>query len=61
MQRPNPIPGVPVGLEYLLQVDQLLVQQKPSLLEAFVGWDTNNKYVIMNSANQQVYYAAEGI
>ncbi len=26
---------------------------------AFTGWDTNNKYVIRNSAGQQCYYAAE--
>ena len=33
MQKPAPIPGCPVGLEYLTQIDQLQIQQKPSLLE----------------------------
>jgi hypothetical protein len=59
MQRPQPIPGVPAGLEYLAQIDQVFVQQVPSLLEAFTGWETNNKYVIRNSAGQQCYYAFE--
>ncbi len=44
MQRPAPIPGVPIGLEYLTQIDSLYVQQQVSMLEAFVGWETNNKY-----------------
>lgn len=25
-----------------------------------VGWDTNNKYEILNSAGQKVFYAVEG-
>ena len=33
MLKPAPIPGCPVGLEYLTQIDQLQIQQKPSLLE----------------------------
>lgn len=61
MQRPTPIPGCPVGLEYLLQIDQLNVKQLPSLLEAFTGWDTNNKYEILNAAGQKIFFAAEGI
>lgn len=42
-------------------IDKLLVKQVPSLLEAFTGWETNNKYEIQNSAGQRVYFAAEGI
>ena len=34
MARPNPISGCPPGLEYLTQVDQLLVKQKVELLES---------------------------
>jgi hypothetical protein len=59
MQRPAPIPGVPIGLEYLTQIDSLYVQQQVSMLEAFVGWETNNKYVVYNSAQQQVFFAVE--
>ena len=47
------------GLEYLAHIDKLLVKQKVELLEAFTGWETNNKYAIMNAAGQQIYYAFE--
>ena len=33
MQRPQTIPNCPEGLEYLTQVDQLLVHQQVELLE----------------------------
>ena len=33
MQKPNSLPGCPPGLEYLSQVDKLLIQQKVDLLE----------------------------
>lgn len=59
MPLPNPIPGCPPGLEYLSQIDRLLVKQKVELLEAFTGWETSNKYAILNAAGQQVYYAFE--
>ncbi len=59
MQRPNPIQGCPIGLEYLTQIDRLIVHQKLELLEAFTGWETNNKYSILNSFGQQIYYAFE--
>lgn len=47
MERPAPMPGCPPGLEYLTHVDSLHAEQIPSLLEAFTGWDTNNKYDLM--------------
>ena len=49
----------PPGLEYLTQIDQLLVHQKVELLEAFTGWEGANKYVVKNTLGQQIYYAAE--
>ncbi|RMX42103.1 hypothetical protein pdam_00001309 [Pocillopora damicornis] len=52
-------PGCPPGLEYLTAVDQLLIQQQVELLEAFTGFESNNKYKICNSMGQQVYFAAE--
>ncbi|CAF0916176.1 unnamed protein product [Brachionus calyciflorus] len=61
MQRPNPIPGCPNGLEYLLMIDNIKAEQLVSLTEAFVGWETNNKYVLKNSAGMQLYYAFESI
>ncbi|KAI8772467.1 phospholipid scramblase 2 [Biomphalaria glabrata] len=49
----------PPGLEYLTQVDQLLVKQKIEALEAFTGFETNNKYEVKNSMNQRVFIAVE--
>jgi hypothetical protein len=50
----------PPGLEYLTQINQLLVKQKVELLEAMVGFEGANKYTIKNSMGQKVYYAKEG-
>lgn len=49
----------PPGLEYLTAVDQLLVKQKVEVLEMLIGFESANKYKIMNSMGQKVYYAAE--
>ncbi|XP_064603932.1 phospholipid scramblase 2-like isoform X2 [Liolophura sinensis] len=59
MSRPEGIAGCPPGLEYLTQVDQLLVQQQVELFELFTNWETKNKYRVSNSLGQQVYFAAE--
>ncbi|XP_022232441.1 phospholipid scramblase 2 isoform X4 [Drosophila obscura] len=56
---PAGIPNCPRGLEYLTTVDQLLVKQKVELLEAFTGFETNNKFSIKNALGQKVYYAVE--
>lgn len=57
---PPPVPAnCPPGLEYLTQIDQLLIKQQVELLEAFTGFETNNKYKILNSMGQQVYFATE--
>ena len=76
MQAPQAPAGCPPGLEYLTQVDQLLINQQIELLESnlsyfsifwwnlfilvLTGWETQNKYRIRNSLGQQVYFAAEG-
>ncbi|XP_078595813.1 phospholipid scramblase 1-like [Branchiostoma floridae x Branchiostoma japonicum] len=59
MAAPGAIPGCPPGLEYLTQIDQLLVHQQVELFEAFTGIEMNNKYKIKNSLGQQVYFAYE--
>ncbi|XP_070849152.1 phospholipid scramblase 2-like [Chaetodon trifascialis] len=51
--------GVPPGLEYLVQIDQILIHQKVELLEAFIGFETNNQYDIKNSLGQKIYKAKE--
>ena len=59
MPRPETLPGVPSGLEYLTMVGELKVKQQVTMLEAFTGWEENNKYVVTNTASQQVFYAVE--
>ncbi|XP_056602423.1 phospholipid scramblase 1 [Triplophysa dalaica] len=60
MSEPSYNPGaVPPGLEYLTQIDQILVHQKIELLEAIIGFETNNQYEIKNSMGQQIYHAKE--
>jgi hypothetical protein len=59
MNRPVPISGCPIGLEYLTQIDKLQCQQIVSMIEAFTGWERNNKYAMANKVGQQVYYVAE--
>ncbi|XP_055912918.1 phospholipid scramblase 1-like isoform X2 [Eupeodes corollae] len=59
MTIPAGAPNCPRGLEYLMTIDQLLVKQKVELLEAFTGFETNNKFSIKNSLGQKVYFAAE--
>lgn len=49
----------PPGLEYLCQIDQLIVKQKVEMLEAFTGFETKNKYTVKNSMGQDVYKAKE--
>ncbi|TNN67907.1 Phospholipid scramblase 2 [Liparis tanakae] len=59
-QAPAAVPvGVPPGLEYLTQIDQVLIHQKVELLEAFIGFETNNQYEIKNSLGQKIYKAKE--
>lgn len=59
MTVPSGTMNCPPGLEYLTTIDQLLVKQKVELLEALVGFETNNKFTIKNSLGQKVYYAVE--
>ncbi|KAF0880418.1 PLS1 scramblase, partial [Crocuta crocuta] len=59
MPAPPPPSGCPPGLEYLSQIDQILVHQQVELLEVLTGFETNNKYEIKNSFGQRIYFAAE--
>jgi len=49
----------PRGLEYLTMVDQLIIKQQVEILEAFTGFETENKYKVLNSLGQDVFYAKE--
>lgn len=55
---PSPAPVVN-GLQYLAQLDQVLVHQEVELLEAFTGFETANRYTVKNSLGQPVFYAVE--
>ena len=49
----------PPGLEYLTQVDQILVHQQVELWEVTTGYQTANRYIVKNTLGQQIYFAAE--
>ncbi|XP_020655458.3 phospholipid scramblase 2 [Pogona vitticeps] len=51
--------NIPPGLEYLAQVDQVLIHQKVELVEAYIGFEGNNKYEVRNSLGQPVFHAEE--
>ena len=53
------LPGCPPGLQYLAMVDQLEVKQEVEILEVITGFETANKYKVLNPLGQQVYYARE--
>jgi hypothetical protein len=55
----GPDSSIPPGLEYLTQLDQILVKQTVELLEAFTGFEQCNKYKIFNVMGQQCYFAHE--
>ena len=61
MQSYAPNPHIPPGLEHLVSLDQLFIKQKVELLEAFVGFETNNKYTIKNTSGQKCFYAVEDV
>nr|XP_046914092.1 phospholipid scramblase 2-like isoform X2 [Dermatophagoides farinae] len=56
---PYSLPNVPRGLEILLTLDQLIIEQQVEMLEAFIGYETNNKYIVKNLNGQHLYFAAE--
>lgn len=58
---PTPVrpAGCPPGLEYLTQIDQLLVHQRVNVFEIVAGWEMNNVYIVKNSMGQQVFVATE--
>jgi len=59
MPQPQAMPGCPPGLEYLTQLDQLIIKQQVELLEVLTGWEQRNKYRILNNVGQQTFFALE--
>ncbi|XP_078483076.1 phospholipid scramblase 1-like [Ciona intestinalis] len=59
MEMPASVPGCPPGLEYLTQLDQVLIQQQVEIFEAMTDIETKNRYAIKNTLGQQCYFAKE--
>ncbi|XP_054570093.1 phospholipid scramblase 2-like isoform X1 [Eptesicus fuscus] len=59
MPAPPPPSDCPPGLEYLTQVDEILIHQQIDLLEVIIHIETNNKYEIKNSLGQKIYFVTE--
>ncbi|XP_056354825.1 phospholipid scramblase family member 5-like [Oenanthe melanoleuca] len=51
--------SLPPGLEYLNQLDQIIIHQQVELLEAVLGREPCSKYEIKNGLGQRVYVAEE--
>lgn len=48
MERPPAIPGIPQGLEYLSQIDQLLVHQQVELFESTLKLQSDLSSVVIS-------------
>ncbi|KAM4863957.1 phospholipid scramblase 4 [Urocitellus parryii] len=59
MPRPSPMANCPLGLEYLIQLDNIHVLQHFEPIEQMTNFETNNRYDIKNSADQMVYIVNE--
>ncbi|XP_074047227.1 phospholipid scramblase 4-like [Macrotis lagotis] len=59
MPGPPPLPNCPPGLEYLSQLDKIMVQQQVEILELMSRFESNNRYEVKNSMGQMIYMVAE--
>ncbi|GMS94927.1 hypothetical protein PENTCL1PPCAC_17102, partial [Pristionchus entomophagus] len=59
MPKPVLSSNVPHGLEYLNTVGHVFIKQVTDFIEVAVGWESRNKYVIMNGEGKKMYYAFE--
>ena len=54
------VANCPQGLEYLANLDQIIVHELLNVVEVLTGFDMSNKYEIKNSVGQNCYFAVEG-
>ncbi|XP_065217627.1 phospholipid scramblase 1-like [Planococcus citri] len=59
MAAPAQALGPAPGLDYLANVGYIFVEQEVELVEAFFGWESNNRYQIKNHFGQNLFYAEE--
>ncbi|XP_061490457.1 phospholipid scramblase family member 5 isoform X2 [Rhineura floridana] len=55
----QPPASLPPGLEYLSQLDRIIIHQQVELLQVILGTETCSKYEIKNHLGQRVYFAVE--
>lgn len=60
MPAPTAITNCPQGLEYLANLDQIIVHELLNVVEVLTGFDMTNKYEIKNSVGQNCFFAVEG-
>ncbi|EDV26179.1 uncharacterized protein TRIADDRAFT_24095 [Trichoplax adhaerens] len=60
---PSPDSAVecPPGLEYLAQIDTLLIREDVGVFQLMTDIETANTYVVRNKQGQQIYYVSEEI
>jgi len=56
---PGAVGGCPHGLEYLLQLSEILVDPHDQTCGEFKGYQFGPKYMIRNPAHHKMYFAAE--
>lgn len=54
MTVPPAITGCPPGLEYLTTLDCLFVEEQVDIVDLFIGFEQNNKYVLKNRLGEKV-------
>lgn len=51
--------NAPPSVKYLADLDTVYIKQKMEAIEIITGFETKNKYMIMNKDFQQIFYARE--
>ncbi|XP_017840880.1 phospholipid scramblase 2-like [Drosophila busckii] len=59
MNAPGRSQNCPPGLEYLMVLDQIIIQERLNVLEIVLGFDFSSLFDIKNMWGQNIYFAAE--